>query len=154
MKYTINDHKVIQGEHLETGKILLKEGNNYRFLYKEKNYDINVLHYDAQEKLFDIKVNGYRLKIRKIDELSDLIAKLGFNLPPKLELKEVRAPMPGLVKEIFIAVGDQIQTGDNLFVLEAMKMENIIKASGEGIVSAIPVKKGDKVDKSGLLAKL
>ena len=49
---------------------------------------------------------------------------------------------------------DEIKTGDNLFILEAMKMENIIKAAGEGIISAVMVNQGDKVEKNGLLAKL
>lgn len=56
-----------------------------------------------------------------------------------------RAPMPGSVLEIKVQAGDQVQKGDVLLVLEAMKMENEIAASQDGTVAEILVNKGDTV---------
>lgn len=154
MKYTINDHLEIPAEGLLAGTIIHKQGDEYRFLYNEKLYDIRVMDYDVEHKTYQVKVNGYRLKIQRSDKIDELIQKLGFNQPPKVALKQVLAPMPGLVKEVYIKVGDEVHTGDNLFILEAMKMENIIKAAGDGVITSIVVKQGDKVEKNGLLAKL
>ncbi|MBK8698851.1 MAG: acetyl-CoA carboxylase biotin carboxyl carrier protein subunit [Saprospiraceae bacterium] len=154
MKYIVNEHLEFKGNNLEKGTIVHTEGNNIRLLYKQKLYDVKVLSMNEEEKTCIMKVNGYRRKVRRSEKIDDLIARLGFNVPPKHELKEVLAPMPGLVKEVYVKAGDTVTTGDNLFVLEAMKMENIIKAAGDGVVSAVLVKKGDKVEKSGRLAKL
>jgi biotin carboxyl carrier protein len=59
--------------------------------------------------------------------------------------------MPGRVIKIFISVGDEIQPGDNVLSLEAMKMENILKAEGVGKVSSINISEGDIVDKGSVL---
>ncbi|HEY9195548.1 MAG TPA: acetyl-CoA carboxylase biotin carboxyl carrier protein subunit, partial [Mucilaginibacter sp.] len=67
------------------------------------------------------------------------------------KVSEIKAPMPGLVLRIFVAEGDTVQKGDNLFVLEAMKMENIIKAPADVTVRKIKCKAGDKVEKGQIL---
>jgi biotin carboxyl carrier protein len=154
MNYTVNGRIEIDGLSLAQGTILQKDGDNYRFLYKEKLYDIKVLKYQVDEKSYTLKINGYTTKVKQSNELDMLIAQLGFNKPPKKELKEITAPMPGLVKEIFVKEGDAIVSGDNLFILEAMKMENIIKSAGEGTISKILVVQGEKVEKGTVLAKL
>jgi biotin carboxyl carrier protein len=59
--------------------------------------------------------------------------------------------MPGLVIDISVSVGDEVKKDDPLIVLEAMKMENVLKSKGQGIVKAIHITKQEKVDKSQLL---
>jgi biotin carboxyl carrier protein len=59
--------------------------------------------------------------------------------------------MPGLVLKVFVNKGDSIKKGDNLFVLEAMKMENIIKSPADVTVEKILIKPGDKVEKGQIL---
>ena len=63
------------------------------------------------------------------------------------------APMPGMVLKTFIADGDQIKKGDNLFILEAMKMENIIKSPDDVVVKTVKIKPGDKVEKGQVLVQ-
>ncbi len=67
---------------------------------------------------------------------------------------EVRAPMPALVVEVEVALGDSIESGQGLLKLEAMKMENEIKAHQSGKVKHIHVAKGDTVEKGELLIVL
>jgi pyruvate carboxylase subunit B len=66
----------------------------------------------------------------------------------------VKAPMPGLVVRIPVTVGEQVGAGAGLLVLEAMKMENEIKAAGPGVVSAIRVATGQAVEKGQILIEL
>jgi len=64
---------------------------------------------------------------------------------------ECRAPLPGAVTKVLVAVGDTVAEGDGLVVLEAMKMEHTLRALGAGVVSAIPAVAGQQVDVGELL---
>lgn len=66
----------------------------------------------------------------------------------------VKAPMPGLVLRLEVAVGDTVRAGQGLVVLEAMKMENEIKAVGAGVVRTIHVAAGQAVEKGTVLLDL
>ena len=62
--------------------------------------------------------------------------------------------MPGLVLKLMAKEGDEIKTGDSLLILEAMKMENVIKSRGEGKIKHIRVKERDAVEKNQVLIEL
>ena len=57
----------------------------------------------------------------------------------------VSSPLPGVILEVCVAVGDAVKKGQKVMVLEAMKMENVIEATADGTVTAIKVGKGDSV---------
>jgi biotin carboxyl carrier protein len=59
--------------------------------------------------------------------------------------------MPGLVLAISVEVGQAVKKDDALLILEAMKMENVIKSQGEGVVKQIAVKAGDAVEKGHVM---
>jgi propionyl-CoA carboxylase alpha chain len=59
--------------------------------------------------------------------------------------KAVRCPMPGLVVSIAVSEGQEVKTGETLAVIEAMKMENILRAERDGIIKKVCVKKGDSI---------
>lgn len=63
-----------------------------------------------------------------------------------------RAPMPGQVVEVFVEQGQQVQAGEKLLILEAMKMQHAVTAPFAGTVAALPVQKGDQVGEGQLLA--
>ena len=66
----------------------------------------------------------------------------------------VEAPMPGLVREIAVSVGDAVAEGDRLAVLEAMKMEHVMRAPRDGVIAALPVAAGGQVEAGAVLARL
>ena len=57
----------------------------------------------------------------------------------------IKAPLPGVVVEVKVAVGDEVKAGDTVVVLEAMKMANNLEAENDGKVTAVLVKEGDSV---------
>jgi biotin carboxyl carrier protein len=67
------------------------------------------------------------------------------------KIGELKAPMPGLVLRTFIKEGDAIGKGDNVLILEAMKMENIIKAPADAVVKTVKINPGEKVEKGQVL---
>ena len=67
------------------------------------------------------------------------------------KLNNLKAPMPGLIYEMKVKIGDEVKKGDVLLILVAMKMENAIKAAGDGIVKSIKTNTGDSVEKGQLI---
>ena len=57
----------------------------------------------------------------------------------------VQSPLPGVILDIKVAVGDQVKAGQTVAILEAMKMENNINAECDGVITAIKVSKGDNI---------
>ena len=72
-------------------------------------------------------------------------------LTPKIS--EIKAPMPGLVLNIAVNVGDTVEVNQKVLTLEAMKMENAIKSPTAGIIAAIEVQAGQAVDKNQVLIR-
>jgi biotin carboxyl carrier protein len=81
----------------------------------------------------------------------DLISQMGLDKKKVKKLKELSSPMPGRVLKIMVKPGDQINIGDSLLSLEAMKMENILKSDGEGVVREIFINEEQVVDKGEVL---
>jgi biotin carboxyl carrier protein len=85
------------------------------------------------------------------DEHDQLLKQLGFDKLASGKVADIKAPMPGLVLKILVNQGDEVKKGDNLLVLEAMKMENILKSPVDGIVHTIKVLASDKVEKNQVM---
>lgn len=66
----------------------------------------------------------------------------------------VASPMPGAIIDVRCQVGQRVKSGDILFLLEAMKMENEIAAPGDGVITAVNVTKGAAVDTGSVLCTL
>jgi biotin carboxyl carrier protein len=67
------------------------------------------------------------------------------------KINDIKAPMPGMVLQVMVENGQAIKKGDAIVVLEAMKMENILKSPSDGTIKNILVVKGDKVEKNQVL---
>lgn len=128
--------------------------NSYHLLRDGKSYDIEVLDFLPDKKSLTIRLNGKELQLDISDETDLLVRQLGFSTVETAISKDVVAPMPGLVLEIMVSAGDTVEAGTPLIILEAMKMENVLKAEGEGTVKSVSVKKGDAVEKRQLLIEV
>ncbi len=116
-----------------------------------KSYNVELISFSKEEKIGCFKINGNLYHINAKDGFDILLDKLGINYANTTRLTEVKAPMPGMVLHVFVTNGMEVKKGDNLFTLEAMKMENIIKSTNDLVVKSVKIKPGDKVEKNQVL---
>lgn len=127
---------------------------SWHILKNNKAYIVEIVHHDFANKHLQLKLNGKLYTIQLADEYDLLVKKLGLSTISSVKVDEVKAPMPGLVLDVAVSIGQVVKKGDGLLILEAMKMENVIKSAGDGIVKDILVEKGAAVDKGQLLIQL
>ncbi len=139
------DNDIIQLDQINLTK------NSSHVLYQNKSYTIEIVEFIKEDKTAIVKVNGsiYTLKIQ--DQYDQLLKQLGLDNLAASKIQQIKAPMPGLVLNVLVVEGDEVKKGDNLLVLEAMKMENMIKSPTDGIIKKVEIKKSDKVEKNQLL---
>ena len=125
--------------------------HHLHILHNNKSYRAELVSFSREEKSCTLKVNGntYLLDIK--DQYDELLHRLGLDNLNKVKIAELKAPMPGLVLKVLVSVGDEVKKGDNILVLEAMKMENIIKAPADVRIRAIKVERSDKVEKNQVM---
>jgi hypothetical protein len=125
--------------------------NHYHIIKDNKVYNAELVEANYVEKIFKLKVNG-TIHIVNLKNRTDLLLeKMGLSSTASTKLNNLKAPMPGLIYEIKVKVGDEVKKGDVLLILVAMKMENAIKAIGDGIVKSIKTNIGDSVEKGRLI---
>lgn len=130
---------------------LLKNGDNgYHLIYNNQSFNIKVLNKDNHSGELTLKINGRVISTQLQNKLADLLKKMGMDNNKK-KLKDLKAPMPGLVLDILVKEGEEVTEGQELIVLEAMKMENAIKSPQDGIIDKIQIDKQDKIDKNHTL---
>jgi biotin carboxyl carrier protein len=123
----------------------------FTLTYNGKEYYGEIVEEKSEDQKLVIKINHRVFEIKKKGELDDLIAALGLDVPKIKQLKELEAPMPGRIVNIAVKIGDELNVGDDILSLEAMKMENILKAEGVGKVKTILININDVVEKGAVL---
>lgn len=131
--------------------IAKEKAGRFHVLKDNKSYTIEVIHSDPIEKKCTLKVNGNTYTFELKDKFDELLKNLGLDKLVGNVARELKAPMPGLVLELLIKEGDVLKKGDPVLVLEAMKMENYIKAVSDAVVKKVAVKKGNAVEKNQVL---
>lgn len=126
-------------------------GRSSHIIHQDQSYNVEVVDFDAAEKLAKIKVNGTEYDVQVTTELDQLLKRLGMDNLNSNKVAQIKAPMPGLVLNLLVQEDDEVKKGDSLVILEAMKMENIIKAPADAVVKKIEVAKGDKIEKNTVL---
>ncbi len=125
--------------------------NKYHVLVNNLSYTIEFCGADESGKGIVLSVNGRKYTVEIQDQYDVLLKQLGMDKMVSNKVNEVKAPMPGLVLRLLVEEGQSVKKGDALLVLEAMKMENIIKSAGEGIVKTIKVSPREVVDKNQVM---
>jgi len=124
---------------------------SYHIINDLKSYNAEVVSFDKETKTAQIKVNGNLYTVAAQDQFDILLDQLGMSAMNANKVSDIKAPMPGLVLKLLVSEGTEVKKGDNLFVLEAMKMENIIKSPADVTVKSVKIKPGDKVEKGQVL---
>jgi len=129
------------------------DANRYHLILDGRSYNAELLDYDLRERAFTWSINGSKVELRMEDEFDLLLKSMGIDKDSANKIDEIKAPMPGLVLEVLVKEGDEIKEGDPLLILEAMKMENVIKSPCDALVSEIPVSVQQKIDKNAVLVR-
>lgn len=120
-------------------------------VHNNTSYKVEIVEENFRNKAYKVKINKNTYNINIHNQLDALIKDLGFEVGSSKKVDKIMAPMPGLILEISVHVGDEVKENDPLLILEAMKMENVISSPREGVIKAISIKKGDAVDKNQML---
>lgn len=134
----------------ESADLVRTGPSQYSVVHKGRSYRVLVLKEDKENKTVRMRIGGSTYTVALQDEQSRLMRTLGLE-KKGVQVREIKAPMPGLVLNILVKPGDSVKKNDPVLVLEAMKMENVIKAPGDAVVSAIPAVTGKAVEKGQLL---
>jgi biotin carboxyl carrier protein len=123
----------------------------YKVTHEGSTYKLELVNLDVETKTLKVKLNNKPAEILVKDKFDKLLEKLGINFNQGSAAKDIKAPMPGLIFDIKVSEGDTVKKGDPVLILEAMKMENILKSPGDGIIKTIKIKKGQSVEKNQVL---
>jgi biotin carboxyl carrier protein len=144
------DGQLIDNELFDIDFVSMASGK-FHFIHQNKSYVADVIQANYQEKTFTIQINQSVVEIQLKDKFDLLLQEMGISNTAINKINVLKAPMPGLIIDIKAKVGQEIKKGDVLVILEAMKMENVIKAQGDGVVKLIKIIEKENVEKGQTL---
>lgn len=154
-KINLNDKAFeLSAEDLANFDLLQEDATHFHVLDKQQAYKIEVLTTDFDNKTIQLKINGNTHTVSIADENDQLVKKLGLLSVVNQKVNAINSPMPGLVLDILVEEGQSVSKGDSILILEAMKMENIIKAPNDAVIKGIKTTKGTAVEKGELLVEM
>ncbi|MBT0878470.1 biotin/lipoyl-binding protein [Campylobacter sp. 2018MI01] len=122
--------------------------NLYSVQVNDKTYDVEI----EKDKIL-VNGNSYEVKVKEKENTSKIIEKQEISQSIAND-KSILASMSGNVFKVLVKAGDKVKAGQELFILEAMKMEVPIEATSDGTIDKILVKQGDNVEAMQILASL
>lgn len=157
IKATINakkeftvDGKTLNGQPVEWDMIEVRE-NTFHIIRNNKGYTATLVNQNPEEKTMVINVNGTDYEIAVKDKYDLLLQQLGISAKSSSAAQVIKAPMPGLIVNVVAGEGTEVKKGDTLLILEAMKMENVIKSPRDGKVKKVNVALKQAVEKNQVL---
>jgi biotin carboxyl carrier protein len=126
----------------------------FNLLKDGRSINASLVEADTSGKKLTIAIEGEVYQVEIADELDQRLEKMGFGAVSGKQVKEIKAPMPGLVLEIGVISGQHVRHGDKLLILEAMKMENSIMIHADATIKNIKVEPGQAVEKGQVLVEL
>ena len=141
-----DDKLVVNGDHIsyymdslnDNGLHILRQPNKNTEAYLEPN----------QEGTYDIQIEGNHLNAEVLSGFRSSTKKA------KLDTGSIHSPMPGLIVDIMVKIGDRVKKGQTLLIQEAMKMQMKLRAPSSGVVKSIQIAPGSQVEKGVLLVSL
>ena len=141
-------------EQVDAIDLLQKSPAEFNLLKDHESVNAVIIEADQSAKKQTIEIEGEKFDIRIKDELDQMLDRMGLNSVAGKQIKEIKAPMPGLVLEIAVCEGQQVREGDKILILVAMKMENSITINTDATIKRIAVSAGEAVEKGQVLVEL
>ena len=123
----------------------------FHIIKDNKGYNATLISFNTEEKTMILNVNGTEYEVAIKDKNDLLLQQLGISSKSSSAIQSIKAPMPGLIINISAQVGEEVKKGDTLLILEAMKMENVIKSPRDGRVKKINVALKQPVEKNQVM---
>ena len=136
------------------GHLSLLVDGSVSYSYVAGEGSLHPLQYVEHGNPFQINVDGHTHEVIVEDQRSLLLKTVRKSQTEAVGSAVITAPMPGLVAKILVKKGEQVTAGQGVVILEAMKMENEIRASQSGFMKEILVQPGQAVEKGQILARL
>jgi biotin carboxyl carrier protein len=157
---TIDDHTIevdVTGEGVRVnGQLLQAElttvpGTPVRQLSVDgRSHAVHVTAVEGKGN-WDFHLDGDRFVASAIDERAHAIRSMTGGAVKATGPKPVKAPMPGLIVKVLVELGQRVHPGDSVIIIEAMKMQNELKAETGGVVKKIAAEPGSPVEKGAIL---
>lgn len=142
------------GTDILSKDIIRKTDDELHILHHNRSVTVRVLEADAAGKKMRLEVDGERFEVELNDRLDQMLEEMGYSSSSSKHIKEIKAPMPGMVINVAVTEGQQVKEGDRILILEAMKMENSIVIHADAVIKRIAVNAGQAVDKGQVLVEL
>jgi len=151
----VNDFNFLfKPEDLNGLNIVKNSPLEYNLIKDNRSVNARLLDSDYAGKKLRVEVDGEVFDVVIKDDLDQMLDKMGFSSASVKQIKEIKAPMPGLVLEINVTEGDEVAEGHKILILEAMKMENAILIHTNAKIKKVIVTAGQAVDKGQVLVEL
>lgn len=147
----ISDKEVRLNNESKNLDVISLSDSKKHVILDNKSYSIEYVSFDKEKKEAILKVNNNTYKVTLKDKYDLLLKELGMSNMATKVIKEIKAPMPGLVVSIEVEKGQEVKAGDAILILEAMKMENVLKSPIDGVIKSIKTEKSTTVDKNAVL---
>lgn len=144
----------ITGADLLAADMVIKSPHEFNLIHDSVSVNAFLMEADRTGKLLKMEIEGEVFDITIRDELDTMLDKMGYNKASTRHIKEIKAPMPGMVLEINVQEGQEVKEGERLLILSAMKMENSILIHADAIIKKINIASGQAVDKGQVLMVL
>lgn len=141
-------------EEIDTADVASLSAELFHLIRDHRSCNAKLLATDATGKKLKIEIEGETFDVEIKDELDQVLEQMGFAKANIQQVKDIKAPMPGLVVDIAVSEGQEVSAGDKLLILEAMKMENSIIIHTGAIIKKVLVSAGQAVEKGQVLVEL
>jgi biotin carboxyl carrier protein len=141
-------------EEIEKADLVKRSESEFHLVKDNQSVNARLVETDLTGKKIRVEVAGEVFDVEIKDELDQMLLKMGFGSASQKHVKEIKAPMPGLVMEVAVIEGQEVLEGDKILILEAMKMENSIIIHANATIKKILVKTGQAVEKGQVLVEL
>ena len=146
--FTISDDDIASSDFVQ------KSPAEFNLIKDNRSVNIRLLEEDNTGKKIRLSVDGEIFEAGIKDGLDQMLDKMGYSAASTKQIKEIKAPMPGMVLNISVTEGQVMSEGERILILEAMKMENSIMIHANATIKKIKVKAGQAVDKGQVLVEL
>ena len=141
-------------EQVEAADLVQQSPVDFNLLQDNQSVNVKLIETDRYAKHLTIEVEGESFEVEIKEELDQMLEKMGFGLVADKHIKEIKAPMPGLVLEISVIEGQEVAEGEKILILSAMKMENSILIHTRATIKKIVVSAGQADEKGQVLVEL